>query len=291
MLALLFQQIIQGLAIGSVYGLIAIGYVLIWNARGVLNMAQGDIAMVGAFSILIFHTWFNMPFYIAFPLAIAASMLIGLIIDFTAFRPLSGADDTSKLIATIGVAIFLRNIFRYFFGSDPYLFPSIFGDKPLYIGNLIVIPQNIWTTVIGFSLVLLLSLFLNKTSIGKSMRATAQDKEAAELMGINVKNTLTLTFLIASALGAIAGMLLAPMYFVKSELGATYGTKGYAAAILGGLTSMPGAMFGGIVLGLLECLAGAYISSAYQSAIAFVVLFAVLVIKPSGLFGKNINKD
>lgn len=288
---MLMQQLIQGLAIGSVYGLIAIGYVLIWNARGVLNLAQGDIAMVGAFMILIFRQWLGLPYYLAFPLAILASMFIGYLIDLSAFRPLSGANDTSKLIATIGVAIFLRNLFRYIFGSDPYLFPSIFGENPVYVGELILVPQNIWTTVIGFALVLLLSLFLNKTSLGKSMRATAQDKEAAALMGINVNNTLTLTFILAAALGAIAGMLLAPMYFVKSELGATYGTKGYAAAVLGGLTSMPGAMVGGIVLGILECLAGAYISSAWQSAIAFFVLFLTLIIKPSGLFGKINNKE
>ncbi len=288
---MLIQQLIQGLAIGSVYGLIAIGYVLIWNARGVLNLAQGDIAMVGAFMILIFRQWMGLPYILAFPLAILASMLVGYLIDLTAFRPLSNASDTSKLIVTIGVAIFLRNLFRYIFGSDPYLFPSIFGEDPVYIGNFIVIPQNIWTTVIGFALVVLLSLFLSKTTMGKSMRATAQDKEAAALMGINVNHTLTLTFLIASALGAIAGMLLAPMYFVKSELGATYGTKGYAAAVLGGLTSMPGGMVGGIVLGILECLAGAYISSAWQSAIAFLVLFCTLIIKPSGLFGKINNKE
>lgn len=284
------QQIIQGLAIGSVYGLIAIGYVLIWNARGVLNLAQGDIAMVGAFSILIFREFLCMPYYLAFPLAIIASMIIGLIIDLTAFRPLAGADDTTKLIATIGVSIFLRNIFRYIFGSDPYRFPTIFGDKPVYVGELIIIPQNVWTTIIGFALVLLLSLFLYKSSVGKSMRATAQDKEAAALMGINVNNTLTYTFLIATVLGAIAGMLLAPMYFVKSEMGATFGTKGYAAAVFGGLTSMPGAMVGGIILGILESLAGAYIGSAYQEAIAFMILFIVLILKPSGLFGKNISK-
>lgn len=288
---LFLQQLIQGLAIGSVYGLIAIGYVMIWNTRGVLNLAQGDFAMVGAFMILIFRQWLGLPLIPAFLLAITASMIIGFLIDVGAFRPISGADDTSKLILTIGVAIFLRNLFRYLFGSDPYLFPTIFGEDPIFLGDLIVVPQNIWTTVIGFALVFALTLFLKKTRMGKAMRATAQDKQAASLMGINVNRTLTVTFVIAAALGAIAGMLLAPMYFVKSELGATYGTKGYAAAVLGGLTSMPGAMVGGIVLGILECLAGSYISSAWQSAIAFCVLFLTLIFKPSGLFGKLNNKE
>lgn len=288
---MLLQQIIQGVAIGSVYGLIAIGYVLIWNTRGVLNLAQGDLAMVGAFMILIFHVWFKLPYILAFPLAILSSMIIGYLIDRAAFRPLSDASDKSKLIASIGIAIFLRNIFRFFFGSDPYLFPTIFGEDPVYIGRFIIIPQNIWTMIIGFALVALLSLFLKKTTIGKSMRAVAQDKEAAALMGIDVNRTLTMTFVLASAMGAIAGMLLAPMYFVKSEFGATYGTKGYAAAVLGGLSSMPGAMVGGIILGILECLAGAYISSAWQGAIAFIVLFITLVVKPSGLFGKLNDKE
>jgi branched-chain amino acid transport system permease protein len=281
------QQLIQGLAIGSVYGLIGIGYVLIWNAWGVLNFAQGEIAMIGAFSVLMIHVWLGIPILLAFPLAILLSMAIGYFIEITSFRPLVKADNTRKLIATIGIGIFLRNLYRVIFGADPYPFPTIFGDTPFQVGKLLIIPQNIWSLAIGFGLVVLLGLFLKGTTMGKSMRATAQDREAALLMGINVKGSLSMTFILASGLGAIAGMLMAPMYFVMADMGVMMGPKGFAVAVLGGLESMTGAMIGGIVLGILESLGAAYISSAYQSAIAFFVLFIVLVFKPSGIMGSK----
>ncbi|MEG0541952.1 MAG: branched-chain amino acid ABC transporter permease [Angelakisella sp.] len=281
------QQLIQGVAMGSLYGLIAIGYVLIWNAWGVLNFAQGEIVMVGAFSILFTHTFLGLPLLLAFPCAILICMLVGYIIELCAFRPLINASDTSKLIATIGVGICLRNVVRLIFGADPYPFPSLFGEKPIVIGGLTIVPQNIWNMLIGFALVVLLNLFLRKTRMGKAMRATAQDRESARLMGINVKRSMSLTFVMASAIGGLAGMLIAPIYFVMANMGAAIGTKGYASAVLGGLGSTGGSMAGGIVLGVLEALGAGYISSAYQSAIAFLVLFLVLIFKPTGIMGKK----
>ena len=210
-------------------------------------------------------------------------MIVGYIIEFLSFRPLENAKDMSKLIATIGVSICVRNLLRVIFGADAFAFPSIFGDKPFHVGGLILVPQNLWNTVFGFGLVILLNLFLKKTRVGKSMRATAQDKEAARLMGINVRASLTGTFVIASAIGAVAGMLLAPVYLFNASIGATIGTKGYAAAVLGGLDFASGAMVGGIILGIAECLAVAFGSSAYQSAIAYIVLFLVLILKPLSL--------
>ena len=179
-------------------------------------------------SLLVLHVELGMPIILAMPLAIVVSMIVGYIIEFLSFRPLENAKDMSKLIATIGVSICVRNLLRVIFGADAFAFPSIFGDKPFHVGGLILVPQNLWNTVFGFGLVILLNLFLKKTRVGKSMRATAQDKEAARLMGINVRASLTGTFVIASAIGAIAGMLLAPVYLFNASIGATIGTKGYA---------------------------------------------------------------
>ena len=286
------QQIIQGISLGSIYGLLAIGYVMIWNAWGILNFAQGDMCMLGAFSILMMMVWCKLPVWLAFPAAILLSVIIGYLIERTSFRPLVKSSNTSKLIATIGVGIFIRNLYRLLFGAEAYAFPTIFGDKPVEIFGLTIVPQNVWIMVVGFLLVGLLTFFLKHTLTGKAMRAVAQDRDTSRLMGINVKRSLSLTFVIASAIGAIAGMLIAPVYMVMADMGVRMGTKGYASAVLGGLDSTAGAMIGGIVLGLLEGLGAGFISSAYQSAIAFFVLFIVLIIRPSGIMGsKNIGKD
>lgn len=283
----LLQQLIQGISLGSIYGLVALGYVLIWQAWGILNFAQGEVCAIGAFSLLVLHMECGLPIYIAFPLAIVIGMIISYIIELLTFRHLLKANDTGKLIATIGVSICIRNILRMIFGADAFAFPTMFGDKPQNIGKLIIIPQNIWNMVIGFGLVILLNLFLKKTRMGIAMRATAQDREAARLMGISVKKSLTATFVMASTIGAIAGMLISPIYLLMANMGASLGTKGFAAAVLGGLEFASGAMVGGIILGVAECLAAGYVSSSYQSAIAYIVLFLVLILKPSGIMSKK----
>lgn len=280
------QQIIQGIAMGSLYGLIAIGYVLIYNAWGVLNFAQGDMVMIGAFAILVTHIFWGLPIIPAFVVAIVICAIVGYFVELTAFRPLINSSNTRRLIATIGVGIFLRNLVRVIFGADPYPFPSIFGNTPVKIGTLTIIPQNIWNTVIGFMLVILLSVFLKNTRLGKSMRATAQDREAARLMGINVKRSMSLTFIISSVLGGFAGMLISPVYFVIPTLGTSLGNKGFSSALLGGITSNPGSMIGGITLGILES-TSANLSGSIQASIAYIVLFIVLIFLPNGLLGKK----
>ncbi|NMA12225.1 MAG: branched-chain amino acid ABC transporter permease [Chloroflexi bacterium] len=280
------QQIIQGIAMGSLYGLIAIGYVLIYNAWGVLNFAQGDMVMIGAFAILVTHIFWGLPIIPAFVVAIIICAIVGYFVELTSFRPLINSSNTRRLIATIGVGIFLRNLVRVIFGADPYPFPSIFGNTPVKIGELTIIPQNIWNTVIGFVLVFLLTVFLNNTRLGKSMRATAQDREAARLMGINVKQSMSLTFIIASVLGGFAGMLISPVYFVIPTLGTSLGNKGFSSALLGGITSNPGSMIGGITLGILEATSTNF-STSIQASVAYIVLFIVLIFLPNGLLGKK----
>ncbi len=282
-----FQQIIQGLAIGSVYGLIALGYVLIWNTWGILNFAQGETVTIGAFFILIFYIWLDLPFIVAFILSVLACMLVAYIIERLAYRPIIHKQSVIRVIATIGVGIFIRNLYRFIFGADPYPFPTIFGDQPFEFAGVTIVPQNIWIMCIGFALVILLNLFLTRTYIGKAMRATSQDREAAALMGINVKQTMSLTFAFACGIGGIAGILIAPLYFVMADMGVPMGPKGFSAALLGGIDHMGGAMVGGIILGIIEALTAGYLSSQYQSAISFIVLILVLVFKPSGIMGKK----
>ncbi len=281
------QQLVQGLALGSIYGLIAIGYVLIYNTWGVLNFAQGDMVMVGAFTALIAYTYIGLPMWLAIPAAVLMCIVIGYLIELCAFRPLINAENQRRLIATIGVGIFLRNLIQIIFGADAFSFPSIFGNKAINIGGLMVVPQDIWNTVIGILLVVLLMLFLKKTRIGKAMRATAQYREAARLMGVNVRQCMSLTFVLSSAIGGFAGILLSPKYFVIASLGLTFGNKGFAAALFGGIASNAGSMVGGITLGVLESLAATYGSSTWQTAIAFLILFLTLVVKPSGIMGKK----
>ena len=281
------QALIQGIAMGSLYGLIAIGYVLIYNAWGILNFAQGDMVMIGAFAIYVTHIRMGLPIWLALPLALVICMIIGLIIEKTSFSPLIDAIQQRRLIATIGIGIFLRNLVRVIFGADPYPFPSIFGNTPVKVGPFTIVPQNIWNMVIGFGLVILLNIFLKKTIVGKSMRATAQDREAARLMGINVKRSMSMTFIMASALGGLAGMLICPVFYVIPTLGTSMGNKGFSSALFGGITSDFGAMIGGIVLGILEALGAIFLSSAFQSSIAYAVLFLVLIFMPNGLMGEK----
>ena len=285
---MLIQQVIQGLAIGSVYGVIALAFVLIYNAMGVLNFAQGEVFMAGAFAGLFFHVVLGLPFIVAFPLAIIAGSLLGWLIERIAFRPLFNAPEVNILIATIGMSIFLRNLFRVFFGADPYPFPTVFGDKPVYVGGVLLIPQNLWIAGIGLLLVVLIRLLLTQTFIGRALRAAAQDRDTASLMGINPKSTVSLTWTLASGLGAAAGVLVAPLFFVMADMGTLMGLKGFSAAVFGGIESVTGAMAGGLLLGLAESLGGGFISSGYQSAIAFGLLILVLIFKPSGIMGRKL---
>lgn len=285
-MTIFLQQLIQGLALGTIYGLVAIGYVLVYNAWGVLNFAQGEMVMVGAFAVLVAYDprFLGLPMYLAIPLAIVICIVVGYIVEVLAFRPLINASNQRRLIATIGTGIVLRNLIQQFFGADAYKFPTIFGDKPFKVGELTLVPQNLWNLVIGIGLLVALMLFLKNTRMGKAMRATAQDREAARLMGINVKRCMSITFIMSVVLGGIAGILLSPVYHVIASLGETFGNKGFAAALLGSITSNTGSMIGGIALGIMEGLS-AMISSSWQSAIAFLVLFLVLVFKPSGIMG------
>jgi branched-chain amino acid transport system permease protein len=283
------QQVISGLAIGSMYALVALGHVLIWNAMGILNFAHGEMVMLGAFLGLTFHILLRLPYWLSLLLvALTGGILGGLIrrsMYYYMFR--KRASGENFLIASIGASVFFINMAIIIWGSMGFGFPDVFGRRPLKVAGLNILPRNLWILAIGIMIVVALNWFLRKTRLGTAMRAVAQDKPTASMMGINVDALDTLTFAVASALGGIVGILLAPAFLVTTGMGQSVGLKAFTAAIIGSFESLPGAILGGLSVGVIENLASAYISSAYKDATAFVILLIVLIVKPRGLLGKG----
>lgn len=278
----MLQLIISGLTNGSLYALVALGYVLIYKATSVLNFAQGEMVMLGGYLALISYTFLKLPYPVVFLFTIFMAALAGILIERLVYRPMIKSPIFTIIIATIALGSLLRSSVRVAVGDVVLAFPSFFSPVPLKIGSILISPQNFWIIVLTASFMVILYLYFG-TRMGKAMRATQQKKHIAPLMGINVKKVFSLSWAISSALGGAAGVLMAPLLGVSPDMG-TIAIKAFAAAILGGFTSMPGAIVGGFLLGIIENLAGAYISSAMKDITAFVVLILILMIKPTGLF-------
>lgn len=286
-----FQQLINGVVLGSTYALIALGYTMVYGIIELINFAHGEIYMFGAFVGMYLVTVFNVPFVIAFFLAMVLASLLGITVEFLAYRPLRRSSRLAALISAIGASIFLQNLALLVMGARPYSFPSPFTPK-VYKTSLATISRvELIILVISFLLMVGLTFLIQKTKIGKAMRATAQDKDAASLMGININKIITTTFAVGSALGAAAGVMVG-IYFrtVTPMMGLMPGLKGFVAAVLGGIGSIPGAMLGGLLLGIAEVMGAAYISSQYRDAIAFTILIIVLLFKPAGLIGRFLQE-
>jgi len=286
---MLGQQLANGLTMGSIYALIAIGVSMIYKSLGMLNVAHGDTIMLSAFIALTLFD-LKIPLFIVLPLSIVITGFFGLFLERFIYRRLQYDSFTNLLIATIGMSIVLRNSSILIWGAEPRLFPSVFSTTPIEIAGLKILPQNIGIIMISLLLVEVLQMFFYRTMTGKQMRAAATDAEAAAMMGINVNRTRFLTFGISAALGAVAGVLLAPMSYASSNMGAMVVLKGFAAAILGGFGSISGAVVGGLLLGSIEAVGAGFISSAYRDVIAFLILFIVLYFKPTGLLAKRIEQ-
>ena len=287
---MLAQQLINGIILGSTYALIALGYTMVYGIIELINFAHGEIYMFGAFVGLILVTTLKVPFVLAFLLAMAAGALLGVTVEYFAYRPLRQSSRLAALISAIGASIFLSNLALLIMGPTPYTFPSPFEMKvqtPLFI----VSGVEIIVLLSSFLLMTGLTIFVQKTKTGKAMRATAQDRETASLMGININRIITITFAIGSALGAAAGVMVG-VYFrtVTPTMGLMPGLKGFVAAVIGGIGNIPGAMLGGIALGVAEVMGAAYISSQYRDAVAFALLIIVLLLKPSGLLGSPVQE-
>ena len=287
----LIQTLISGLSLGSIYALIALGYTMVYGIAKMLNFAHGDVIMVGAYSGIVAVAQMGLSPWVTVIVSIAVCAVLGVVIEFCAYKPLRQAPPLSVLITAIGVSYLLQNAALLLFGSQQIAYPTLLKLPMLTVGGVQVDGITLLTLAVTAALMAALTLFIDRTKLGKAMRAVSEDKDAATLMGINVDRTITLTFAIGSALAAFASMFYGMTYvYIKPTTGAMPGIKAFTAAVFGGIGSIPGAMVGGILLGLIEQMSKTYISTLWADAIVFAVLVAVLVEKPTGLLGKPMQE-
>ena len=289
----LFSYLISGISLGSVYAIIALGYTMVYGIAKMLNFAHGDVIMVGAYVSFCVTTYLGLPAWVSVLAAMAVCTLLGITIEGLAYKPLRGADSLAVLITAIGVSFFLQNLALKIWGSAPKSFSSVVGTGSVKLfGGQLTITYTTLTTLLACVVIMVgLNLFTGKTKMGKAMRAVSEDKDAALLMGINVNRTISMTFAIGSALAAVAGVLLCSAYpLLMPTTGSMPGIKAFTAAVFGGIGSIPGAMLGGILLGVIQTFSQAYISTELSDAIVFAVLIIVLLVKPTGLLGKKVSE-
>jgi len=290
----LLSYIINGISLGSVYALIALGYTMVYGIAKMLNFAHGDVIMIGAYVAYIFCLNLGMPTYVSVLVAVVVCTALGMTIEKIAYKPLRNASSSlAVLITAIGVSYFLQNVALLVFGPNSKSYNQVLTLPNLKLFNEQITISGVTLATIGSSIVIMivLLLFINKTKAGQAMLAVSEDKGAAQLMGINVNGTIALTFAIGSGLAAIAGVLLCSAYpTLTPYTGSMPGIKAFVAAVVGGIGSIPGAFIGGVFLGLIEIFAKAYISSQMSDAIVFAMLIIVLLVKPTGLLGKNIQE-
>ena len=287
----LIQTLLSGLSLGSIYALIALGYTMVYGIAKMLNFAHGDIIMVGAYAVITSVLTLNLPPAVAILVSILVCVVLGVTIEFLAYRPLRQAPPLSVLITAIGVSYLLQNLALLIFGSEQKATPTIFKLPTIELGGVYIDGITLITLVVTAIIMICLTLFIGKTRMGKAMRAVSEDKGAAELMGISVNRTITITFAIGSALAAVAALFYGMSYiYIRPTTGSMPGIKAFTAAVFGGIGSIPGAMLGGILMGIIEQLSKTYISTLWSDAIVFGVLVLVLVVKPTGLLGKKISE-
>lgn len=288
-LSLLLTQLINGLTQGSIYALIAIGFVIIFGTMNLVTFAHGEVYMIGAFMGYFALSVCHLPWYVALAMGMGAAWVLGFFIEKIAFRPLRAAGHMPPLLITIGLAIILKDLANIFWGAENRPVPSIYGETIRIAGLQISLLQLLILGLAGF-LIIVLRILIQGTKIGRAMRATAQDHEAAHAMGVNINRVFSISFCLASCLGGAAGVLVGIYYnAVYPVMGDTAGLKGFAACIFGGLTSIPGAILGGLIIGVVENLTVQFIASGYRDIVAFLVLVIVLIFRPQGILGKTIR--
>lgn len=283
------QFLFSGLTVGATYALAALGFSIIYNASGVINFAQGEFIMLGGMAAALMVAQ-GLPLPIAIALAVAVAVVAGLIVDKLAIEPAKNAEVVTLIIITIGASLFIRGLVQVLLGKRTHALQPFSGEQPLQVLGATLLPQSLW--VLGVTLVVVLALgwFFTRSLMGKAMLATSHNKLAAQLVGINTKMILLLSFGLSAALGAIGGILVAPITNTSYDIGIMLGLKGFVAATLGGLGSGLGAIVGGLLLGVIEALTAGYISSAYKDAMPFVLILLVLFFLPRGLFGAKITE-
>ena len=288
----MLQQLVNGLILGSVYALLALGYTMVYGIIKLINFAHGDIYMMGAFMGYFLINSLQLNFFVALILSMAGTAILGVIIEFLAYRPLRNSTRISVLITAIGVSFLLENVMSYLFGAEIRPFPSDFGTTNYTLfGNITINGKQILIFATTVILMALLQFIVHYTKMGKAMRAVAVDEDAAQLMGIDVDQVISFTFALGSSLAGIAGVLVALYYNTFSAtMGIVPGLKAFVAAVLGGIGSIPGAMIGGYVIGLLETLVSYLGFSPYKDGVVYFLLFVILLVLPAGLFGKNVKE-
>ncbi|MGJ0847874.1 branched-chain amino acid ABC transporter permease [Tissierella praeacuta] len=289
----LLQQLINGISLGSIYALIALGYTMVYGIINLINFAHGDIYMMGAYVGFALTTFLKLGFLPSLLISMLVCSILGVIIEKVAYKPIRNSTRIAALITAISVSLFLQYIMVYFVKPDTRTFPEILKSKilTLFNGKIIVDIKNIYIILITIILMMGLQYIVHKTKVGKAMRAVSLDKDAAELMGIDINKTISITFAIGSALAGAAGVLVGVYYnTINPLMGAGPGLKAFVAAVLGGIGIIPGAVFGGFFLGMTETLVSAYGGSVFKDAVAFSILIIVLLLKPNGLLGKTVKE-
>jgi branched-chain amino acid transport system permease protein len=282
--------LIGALLIGSIYGLIALGFSLIYKASGLMTFTQGEILMLGAFLGLTFYRYLNVPFILALLITVIIMFLVGLAFERAIIRKLvvSRTNPIYIVLATIGLSIALQNFSKIVWGSQTFRFPQIFNTTFIELGDIRIQPESVFGLFVSLLFMVLLHFFMKKTKYGTAMRAATQDPMAATVMGINVYSTTGITWGISCVLAAIAGLLISPLYGCNFNMGSSLSLKGFAAAVIGGYGNMYGAIVGGLCIGFIETFTSGYISSTYKDIVTFLVMVAVLAFRPSGIFNEKV---
>ncbi len=289
----ILQYLINGISIGAVYAIIALGYTMVYGIAKMLNFAHGDVIMVGAYVSFCVTNYLGLPAWVSVIAAMAVCTLLGILIEGLAYKPLRGTPSLAVLITAIGVSYFLQNAAQLIWGSAAKNYTSVVTMAPikLFDGQIVITGEVLLTVAVSILVMAGLTFFTSKTRTGKAMRAVSEDRDAAQLMGINVNQTISMTFAIGSALAAVAGVLMcSTIPVLQPTTGSMPGIRAFTAAVFGGIGSIPGAMIGGILLGIIETFAKAYISTQFSDAIVFSVLIIILLVKPAGLLGKQVQE-
>ncbi len=289
-LAVNMQVLFSGLALGSIYALVALGFVLIIRATNVVNFAQGDFAMLGAYAMVTFFTILHLPYWLALILAIIAMGVIGMIFNYGVYYPLRNRSFLPVLISTLGASIFLQNTVLAVYGPQPMPLDKVINVQGYQVGGVFLDSQYLVIVFVTIVAVAFQYFFFEHTMLGKKLQATSQDKDMARLLGIPVAWMIAITFIYSATLGGLAGILVGPVLFVSIGMGSTIALKAFAATIIGGFGDVKGAIVGGVLLGIAESFAAAYISVPYKDAFAFLLLFIFLLFRPQGIFGEKVSE-
>lgn len=284
----MIQEIVAGFSIGCIYALVGFGFVLVYNAVGAVNFAHGELVMFGGYFGYTFSTNLGMPLWLAFAASLLAMAILGILFNQVAYLPIRNRPVSTVIIASIGMSILLRNSALAIWGPDPLKLNSFLGDGVINIGGIVILRHQLLIFAVTAFVFTGQSLFFSRTAIGRKLQATAQDQEAAKLMGIKVTRMINLTFILAALLAAIAGFLVAPLWFLDPEVGLVIIVKAFIAIVIGGFGSIIGLVAGGIFLGLTEVLVASHLTSEYKDVISFFILITVLMVMPQGFFGEKI---